>query len=259
MMTVRRDEIQRVVAENLHACGIGVADVRIQEDPFAGWRIAVIADGFKGLEQTARRDCVLRNLEDIEVEWLDLLTPEEAEWAGDLPTNVDLDDLPLWPESLARGTQPIHDVLFASDLDQDLPLPLAVSFYSLRGGVGRSTALAYTARILAAEGRKVVCVDMDLEAPGLSVLFGAEEEIPHRHGVVDLLVRLDQDEEPDFSSYLVQVDETLDLYCLPAGRGDADYARLLRFIDPQAWYREERNPLHSLLGISGDSILISSS
>lgn len=247
MTSKTRSDIQDSIRAGLRSSGIVNADIRVQPDPFGGWRIAVITNGFAGVEALERRHRVLQDLENVQIEWLDLLTPEEAEWAGDLPANVELDELPLWPESLARGAKGIDSVLFASDLDQDLPLPLVVSFYSLRGGVGRSTALAYTARILAAEGRKVVCVDMDLEAPGLAVLFGADGDVLERQGVVDLLVRLDQDEQPDFSRYLIQVDETVDLYCLPAGRGDADYARLLRFIDPAAWYREDRNPMRDLL------------
>ncbi|WP_295881603.1 hypothetical protein [uncultured Thiohalocapsa sp.] len=246
MSSESRRDIQARIQASLEAAGIADADIRVQPDPFGGWHIAVIADGFAGMAAPERRKRVLAELQGIDIEWLDLLTPDETRWAGDLPANLDLEDLPLWPESLARGAMGVDDVLFASDLDQDLPLPLVVSFYSLRGGVGRSTALAYTARILAAEGRKVVCVDMDLEAPGLAVLFGLGDEAGEP-GVVDLLLRLDQGETPDFSRYLIPVDETLDLYCLPAGRGDADYARRLRFIDPAAWYREARNPLRELL------------
>jgi len=37
------------------------------------------------------------------------------------------------------------------------------------------------------------------------------------------------------------------MICLPAGKPDANYARLLRYIDPVAWYHEERNPLHLLI------------
>jgi Mrp family chromosome partitioning ATPase len=121
---------------------------------------------------------------------VDLLAPEEREWAGTLHQNSDLQDLPLWPEALARGQQAKLDVTFASDLDEDLLRPLVVSFFSLRGGVGRSTVLAYTARLLAEKGRKVVCVDMDLEAPGLAALFGCEAKIREHQGVVELLVQL---------------------------------------------------------------------
>lgn len=42
-----------------------------------------------------------------------------------------------------------------------------LAFYSYKGGVGRTLALANIARLLAAEGKKVVVMDFDLEAPGL--------------------------------------------------------------------------------------------
>lgn len=43
-----------------------------------------------------------------------------------------------------------------------------VSFYSYKGGVGRSVALMNTAHQLASSGRRVVMLDFDLEAPGLN-------------------------------------------------------------------------------------------
>lgn len=63
------------------------------------------------------------------------------------------------------------------------PLPVATAF-SLKGGVGRSTAMAVWAWHLAREGRRVVVVDLDLEAPGLgSLLIG---DLP-AYGMVDWL------------------------------------------------------------------------
>ena len=41
------------------------------------------------------------------------------------------------------------------------------TFYSFKGGVGRSMALANAGVELARRGRKVLLVDFDLEAPGL--------------------------------------------------------------------------------------------
>lgn len=40
-----------------------------------------------------------------------------------------------------------------------------VTFYSYKGGTGRTMALANTAWILAANGKRVLAVDWDLEAP----------------------------------------------------------------------------------------------
>jgi len=42
-----------------------------------------------------------------------------------------------------------------------------IAFYSYKGGVGRTLALANCARALAAKGKKIVLLDLDLEAPGL--------------------------------------------------------------------------------------------
>jgi len=64
------------------------------------------------------------------------------------------------------------------------PLPLAVAF-SLKGGVGRSTALAALAWHLARQGKKVLAIDLDLEAPGLGSLL--LDELPD-YGLVDWLV-----------------------------------------------------------------------
>src|SRR3990172_10784009 len=42
-----------------------------------------------------------------------------------------------------------------------------ITFYSYKGGVGRSLALANVATLLAQHGKKVLVIDFDLEAPGL--------------------------------------------------------------------------------------------
>lgn len=61
--------------------------------------------------------------------------------------------------------------------------PAIVSFYSFKGGVGRTTTLGIVARQLARAGNHVVVVDLDLEAPGLGRFFDVKTE----RGVLDLL------------------------------------------------------------------------
>ncbi len=53
---------------------------------------------------------------------------------------------------------------------------MIVTFYSWKGGVGRTMALANTAVQLARKGNRVLVVDWDLEAPGLSKYFEGKED-----------------------------------------------------------------------------------
>ena len=65
--------------------------------------------------------------------------------------------------------------------------PHRLVFYGLKGGVGRSTALAMVASGLARQGKNVLLIDFDLESPGLSGLLLP----PHRvaeFGLVDWFV-----------------------------------------------------------------------
>lgn len=241
-------DIKAQIQGNLARAGFTATEIRVLRDDYSGWRLAVVSPDFDGLSSEERRQTTLAGLE-IKIQWLDLLTPEELEWAGSLPADIEPEQLPLWPESLARAGRDTAEAVFPSSLDEDLPPPIVTTFYSLRGGVGRSTALAYTARVLAEHGKKVVCADLDLEAPGLATLFGKESEIGEDQGIVDLLISIDQGNEPDVSKHLIRVSEKHELYCLPAGIPNADYARKLSFIDPEAWYREERNPLRVLLDL----------
>ncbi|MCP4106268.1 MAG: hypothetical protein GY749_12130 [Desulfobacteraceae bacterium] len=68
------------------------------------------------------------------------------------------------------------------------------TFYSYKGGVGRSMALANVAELLYRRGLKVLMVDFDLEAPGLERYFdvsGAKynhSEILGKRGIIDMLL-----------------------------------------------------------------------
>jgi cellulose biosynthesis protein BcsQ len=63
-------------------------------------------------------------------------------------------------------------------------IPTAVAF-SVKGGVGRSTATAMCAWYFARKALDVLVVDLDLEAPGIGSILLAE---PPEHGAVDWLV-----------------------------------------------------------------------
>lgn len=115
--------------------------------------------------------------------------------------------------------------------------PRVITFYSFKGGMGRTTTLASAALQLARKGKNVMMVDTDIEAPGLATLFFDEDAI--RNGVLDYLL-----EHPlsgaDISDYVLDVTEpTLlaegdgNLYVLPAGKVDKNYLQKLARIDYQ--------------------------
>lgn len=60
------------------------------------------------------------------------------------------------------------------------------TFYSFKGGVGRSMALVNAAVELAQRGRKVLVVDFDLEAPRLDT-FDVLRSATESHGVIDFV------------------------------------------------------------------------
>jgi len=60
-------------------------------------------------------------------------------------------------------------------------------FWSLKGGVGRTTALCVTAAHLSRLGQRVLAVDFDLEAPGIGTMLLAAGEVP-TFGTLDYLV-----------------------------------------------------------------------
>ena len=148
-----------------------------------------------------------------------------------------------------------------------LPLTARIfTFYSFKGGVGRSMALLNCAYVLAGIGRRVLMVDMDLEAPGLSYLIerqqkqrqqpsGVEESEPvFRQGLVELIAacadspgdwplarRADARRIEEYLTDLA-VPETViraktpgRLSVLPAGRIDGDYESRLSAIP---WHDE---------------------
>src|SRR5437899_505885 len=63
-----------------------------------------------------------------------------------------------------------------------------ITFYSYKGGTGRSMALANLAWIVAASGKRVLAIDWDLEAPGLHRYFRpflADPDLFETDGLID--------------------------------------------------------------------------
>lgn len=116
------------------------------------------------------------------------------------------------------------------------------TFYSFKGGVGRTFALVNVGVELAKTGRKVLLVDFDLEAPGIHT-FGAlspEEPFP---GVVEYVTDFVATQSaPDVSQYTYERPELGGeggrMWIMPAGRGNDDYRQRLASINWQSLYRD---------------------
>ena len=109
------------------------------------------------------------------------------------------------------------------------------TFYSFKGGVGRTMALVNVAVELAKQGKRVLIVDFDLEAPGLDTfdLGRPDESTP---GMVDFVREyLDTGMAPDASKFLFEASAPKGnggkLWIMPSGSQDADYAARLASID----------------------------
>jgi MinD-like ATPase involved in chromosome partitioning or flagellar assembly len=128
-----------------------------------------------------------------------------------------------------------------------------ITFYSFKGGVGRTLSLVNIGVELARTGRKVLLVDSDLEAPGLDT-FSELRAPDNQLGLVDCITDYRQnytasDFAPDASRYLYEApisrSESNDrikgkLWVMPAGRQDGHYAAKLAGIDWQELYSEQQ-------------------
>ena len=108
------------------------------------------------------------------------------------------------------------------------------TFYSYKGGVGRSMALVNAGVELARRDRRVLLVDFDLEAPGLDTFDIFESKQP-RLGIVDYVHKyLESGEADDLEKYVhpCYVDAIgKQIWIMPAGGSKPDYASRFQHID----------------------------
>jgi hypothetical protein len=131
-----------------------------------------------------------------------------------------------------------------------------ITFYSYKGGTGRSMSVANTAWILASNGLRVLIVDWDLEAPGLHRFlhpFLPDADLRFSSGVIDLMWEFaaaaadPAEHEPGWheelavlAPYVMSVEYdfprpgTIDL--IPAGRQNHLYATLVTSFDWANFY-----------------------
>lgn len=115
-----------------------------------------------------------------------------------------------------------------------------VTFYSFKGGVGRTLALVNIGVELANTGRKVLLVDFDLEAPGIDTYEALAPSEPSK-GIVDYVTSyMKNGLAPDLIEHIYKVRKSSkvngDLWVMPSGKRDNFYGARLSQIDWQELY-----------------------
>jgi MinD-like ATPase involved in chromosome partitioning or flagellar assembly len=154
---------------------------------------------------------------------------------------------------------------------------LLITFYSFKGGVGRTQALANVAVAMANLSQDVVVVDMDLESPGVHSFFSPEGDLSRRLTDADLATQNGVLEHIEHCQHLPEVEpnvESLLISCthehrhrgrlrlLPPGRLDDTYSERLarlsweRFYDEQDGYRYMELWRHQLFERAGADLVL---
>lgn len=231
-------------------------EAQVKRDSLGWLHVKVVTSLFEKQEEDERQDQINTILKEINLQLEDypfatfrLLTPQEAaEQPRPFPVQM-----PLWSE-----------ILSILDIDEEVlqlaeenngkhgKRPFVVTFYSFKGGVGRSTSLAFVANILATRGHRVVMIDFDLEAPGLSFAHTADNLGADMPGVLDYLHQryvLPGEDKPGLQDCLRQITLSArgELYLIPAGAYDEGYIHRLADLDVRALYHREANPIRQLV------------
>ena len=111
-----------------------------------------------------------------------------------------------------------------------------VTCYSYKGGVGRSFALANIAVLLAQWRLRVLCVDWDLEAPGLDYYFGVHEV--EQPGLLEMVEAVSQDRavNPVENVLPVSLRDDVGVDLITAGRPEQSYVSRVQALDWEGLY-----------------------
>jgi len=146
----------------------------------------------------------------------EFLTPDEAEEYGD----------DFRGECIDYGLRRSLNSLFIDSADtaekpnNEDPQKL-ITFYSYKGGVGRTTGLALAATYLARKGKRVFVLDCDFEAPGLVNFFNIAQSSAGKNGLVEYLNDYLFDHDVPIYNYIYEVEKVYSgsgsINLMPAG------------------------------------------
>ena len=179
--------------------------------------------------------------------------------AGPVPIDVGPPEIYLLERHVSK------DAWFVPTLEPPWPLsehtPPILSFFSFKGGVGRTTSLLALAVQLARGNHRVVLIDLDLESPGLLGALPPSNGVAPVAGVVDYLLErplvVGWNELP-FDDFFYTVDAPaivgngLPITVIPAGPVDEMYLQKVARLNYAKIYtlsagQPEQSPLFDLL------------
>ena len=208
---------------------LGWVDVNISTSGLLN--LTIVSDCFVDLPMPQRKDQISSLLQShvphLSPGFLSLYTLQEAESLNlSSPQVVNIASVNTWQDLAIQAANPQNQPQLPQ---REIRVPRTVTFYSFKGGVGRTTALTHVAAILAMRGLKVVAVDLDLEAPGLSTAFNLKPQ--PKYGIVDYFYErsyLPEGVEPSIS--IAEIfgevrvpNATGRLFVVPAGCLNLDY------------------------------------
>lgn len=230
--------------------------VSVRETSLGWLTVQVVTNCFEGKTLAEREEkidgllaAVGLNLGQYPIANYSLLTPQEEVEQPDESIQ-----LPLWSDILMAP-----DPNYRASIEKDIPnRPQIVTFYSFKGGVGRSTALGMVAILLVNRNRRVVIIDFDLEAPGISILFrpdAVDGNGVENYGVLDYIHQryLTPNENiPAIEDCIHQVNllSRGELFLVSAGEYNENYVHRLAELDRRTWqsfYKGEINPVQQLI------------
>jgi tetratricopeptide (TPR) repeat protein len=117
-----------------------------------------------------------------------------------------------------------------------------VTFYSYKGGGGRTSALMNCAHRLATMGKRVFVIDFDLEAPGIDS-FDFSQSNATRPGLVEYIGRfMESNEVAPLDEFVFNIsDKNVGgaVLMMPAGRKDENYQASLSRLDWKVLYKQK--------------------
>ncbi|MGC0851556.1 KGGVGR-motif variant AAA ATPase [Pantoea agglomerans] len=133
-----------------------------------------------------------------------------------------------------------------------------ITFYSYKGGVGRTTSLALTASYLAKQGKNVFVVDCDFEAPGLLNFFNSSQSENNKSGLIEYLNDRSFSSQTQLKDYVFGIESTYSgegsINLMSAGNILYDFKNVVSYLEGVAKVDLQGDALHLLISNLIDEI-----